>query len=91
MHFVRCLTALLERSPVFRNVKPEARVPGTNYRSDIVVERADTGEQLIIECKRWSVMNEIRLKDAVTQLKDHLAASGAKQGLSHFRGTLIRT
>ncbi|MBL6458828.1 restriction endonuclease [Belnapia sp. T6] len=85
-HFVQYLTSLLEKSPLFKNVKAEARVPGTSFRADIIAERVDTGEKLIIECKRWSVMNEIRLKDALAQLQDYLAASGVKQGVIAFPG-----
>jgi hypothetical protein len=90
MHFARYLTALLEGSPLFKNVQADARIAGTNYRPDIIAERADTGERLIIECKRWPVMNEIRLQDALAQLKDYLAASGAKQGIIAFPGYVDR-
>lgn len=90
MRFIRYLTALLERSPLFRNVKAEARIAGTNYRPDIIAERADSGERLIIECKSWAVMNEIRLKDALAQVKDYLAASGAKEGIIAFPGYVDR-
>jgi hypothetical protein len=86
MHFTRYLTDLLEESPLFKNVVADARIAGTNYRPDIIAERVDTGERLIIECKRWPVMNELQLKDALAQLQDYLAASGAEQGIIAFPG-----
>jgi hypothetical protein len=90
IHFTRYLAALLEGSPLFKNVNADARIAGTYYKPDIIAERGDTGERIIIECKRWSVMNEIRLKDAVAQLQDYLAASGAKQGVIAFPGYVDR-
>jgi hypothetical protein len=93
-HFVDYLLQLIRLNPQFKDATPEARIASEGVRqgrrADIAVSRVDGRDttQLLIECKRYSVLSGQRLKQVLEQLDDYASAAPDATIVLAFPGRL---
>lgn len=77
--FETALADLMQASGKYRDIQTEAALPlgrGAPRRADILAKSEDGGETILIECKETPTIGDVRLLEALRQLKSYEALAG---------------